>query len=141
MEISISHFGIENDLYQECLKLREEVLRRPLGMSLSEKDKAYDADSIHILLMVNGKPAGTVALYGNQLRQMAVSDDFKGQGLGKKLVEYLEAISGKDEIILEARDYAIPFYQKCGYQGYGEFYEKVGMPHQMMKKIIQIFFH
>jgi GNAT superfamily N-acetyltransferase len=137
MEISISHFGVENDLYQECLKIRYEVLRKPLGMQITERDRELDLTTTHILLKVDGKPAGTVGLIDNHLRQMAVLQEFQGLKLGVRLVQYLEQLAktkGIQAIELEARGYAIPFYEKCGYAEYGEFYEKVGMPHRMMKK-------
>ncbi len=141
MEITITHFGMEDGLYQQCLKIREEVLRKPLGMEITTEDRMGDINSIHILCFADGAPAGTVALKGDKLRQMAVPEKFRGHGIGKKLVEYLENLAERreiEEIHLESRNNAITFYEKLGYEPYGEFFDKVGMPHQrMMKKVIK----
>jgi GNAT superfamily N-acetyltransferase len=137
MEIEITHFGPENPLYQQCLDIRLEVLRKPLGMEILPEDLQKDADSTHILCTVKGKPAGTVALLDNKLRQMAVLDEYQGRGLGAKLVRYLEEIAkakGIGEIALDARFIAIPFYEKLGYECYTGIYDKIGIPHRDMKK-------
>jgi GNAT superfamily N-acetyltransferase len=139
MQIQISHFDVNNSQYQHCLAIRFEVLRKPLGMQILPEDREKDLDSTHILLQVGGEAAGTVALRGNALRQMAVLDKFQGQGLGAKLVRHLEEIAkgrGIGEIMLDARFNAIPFYEKLGYECYSEIYDKIGIPHRDMKKAI-----
>ena len=55
-----------------------------------------------------------------QLRFMAVRDDMQGLGLGKTLLHYLEKRAQKEnpaliQILLEAREPAVPFYEKQGY--------------------------
>jgi GNAT superfamily N-acetyltransferase len=137
MEISISHFDVAHDLYQECLKIRYEVLRKPLGMEILPEDREKDLKTTHILCMVDGKPAGTVSLKGSVLRQMAVLDKFQGLGLGAKLVRYLENLAKErsiDEITLDARYSAIPFYEKLGYECCSDIYDKIGIQHRDMKK-------
>jgi GNAT superfamily N-acetyltransferase len=137
MQINISHFGVENDLYQECLKIRYEVLRKPLGMQILPEDREKDQDSTHMLLQVDGEPAGTVSLHNERLRQMAVLDKFQGQGIGAKLVSYLEQLArsqGLAEIMLDARFNAIPFYERLGYECHSEIYDKIGLKHRDMKK-------
>ena len=139
MEIEITHFSHESPLYQECLKIRCEILRKPLGMQVLDSDREKDAKSIHILCKYKGKPAGTVALMDNTLRQMAVLDEFQGLALGRKLVAYLEKLAkeqGYDEVELAARMVALDFYKKCGYTAYGDEYMHIAVPHVDMKKAI-----
>ena len=139
MEINISHFGVEIDQYQECLKIRFEVLRKPLGMIITAEEIQRDKDTTHILLTVDRKPAGTVSLLGNRLRQMAVLDEYQGLKLGSRLVCYLEDLARArqiPEIILDARYNAIPFYEKLGYECCSDIYEKIGILHRDMKKAL-----
>jgi N-acetylglutamate synthase-like GNAT family acetyltransferase len=53
-----------------------------------------------------------------QIRYMAVSNAFQGQGAGGKILRYLEEkakSSGATKVILHARENAIIFYTKHGY--------------------------
>lgn len=139
MEIEITHFDNKHIDYNQCLAIRLEVLRIPLGMEILPEDREKDKDSTHILLKIDGNPVGTVALRGSALRQMAVRDSFQGQGIGAKLVRYLERIAkekGLKEIILDARFSAIAFYEKLGYECCSDIYEKIGIWHRDMKKCL-----
>lgn len=139
MEIRIDDFDVSNQLYQECLKIRLEVLRKPLGMIIKPEEMESDKEATHILAQVNGKAAGTVSLIGSRLRQMAVLDEFQGLGLGSKLVRHLEKVAKRNgimEIILDARFPAIPFYEKLGYECCSDIYHKIGILHRDMKKAL-----
>ena len=139
MQIIIKHCEYTDPEYQDCLFIRYEVLRKPLGMEITQEDREKDAKSTHILLTVDGKAAGTVNLMGGILRQMAVLDNFQGLGLGAKLVKYLEKLAkerGINEITLDARFNAIPFYEKLGYECCSDIYDKIGIKHRDMKKAL-----
>lgn len=76
-----------------------------------------------------------------QLRGMAVLDKFKGNGVGKLLLETGEqlALKKKKTIIwCNARIVAVPFYEKMGYKIVGPTFEipLVGL-HYVMKKEIR----
>lgn len=119
-------FGSE--LYQQSLRLRDEVLRRPIGMTLREKDVATDDREYHIVAMARGKVIGCVLLRPLEngtikLRQMAVADSHQGQGLGAKLVRHAEDIArqrGFVSVETNARKTAQGFYEKLGYAVSGE---------------------
>ena len=54
-----------------------------------------------------------------QVRFMAVDPNTQNQGIGKKLMLRMESeakASGVQEIILHAREIALPFYEKLAYQ-------------------------
>jgi N-acetylglutamate synthase-like GNAT family acetyltransferase len=54
-----------------------------------------------------------------QIRFMAVDQDVQNNGIGKSLMldmELAAKASGVQEIILHAREIALPFYDKLGYQ-------------------------
>ena len=137
--MQILHFNNASPHYQTCLNIRLRVLREPLGMQITPDDLERDKDSIHILAWLEKEPAGTVSLRGDQLRQMAVLPEFRGYNVGKYLVRYLEGLAKTPQIWLEARENAIKFYEKQGYVGEGDFYEKIGIKHLVMKKTLWIF--
>lgn len=129
--------------YRQELSLREEILRRPLGLVLSAEDTEGEKDQIHIGLFRNDKLAGCVILAKTsdpravRLRQLAVYEKFRGCGAGKDLVLFFEkyaAEHGYKKIILQARVTVRAFYEKLGYRAKGdEFIEKT-IPHIEMEK-------
>jgi ribosomal protein S18 acetylase RimI-like enzyme len=54
-----------------------------------------------------------------QVRCVAVANNQQGKGIGKKLMGFLEDTAkakGWTEMILEARENAVPFYKSLGYE-------------------------
>lgn len=130
--------------YPEVLALRQLILRDPLGMTYTQKELDADKGMIFFAYYNDGEILGTVGLedLGNgkaQLRQMAVHDKTQGQGVGRKIVEALEEHcreAGFKEIHLDSRYNARGFYEKLGYTEYGEIYDKIGLKHIDMKKVL-----
>jgi len=135
-------FGSE--LYQQALVLREQVLRLPLGLTLSAEDKADEDKQLHFALLHQGQVAACVSFkileqQQLKLRQMAVMPDFQGQGLGKKLIllaEKYAAQLGYLAIHMAARDVAQNFYRKLGYVSQGSYFTEVGIQHIHMSKTL-----
>ena len=71
------------------------------------------------------------------MRQVAVVSDLQGQGIGRALVEYSEALARKlgfRRMVLHARETAVAFYKKLGYLRIGGRFEEVTIPHWAMTK-------
>jgi len=69
--------------------------------------------------------------------RFAVLAEHRGSGVGRALVEEVEDEArrrGGREILLAAQTQALGFYEKLGYEAYGEEFEEAGIPHRMMKK-------
>jgi N-acetylglutamate synthase-like GNAT family acetyltransferase len=117
--------------YKELLDIRNEVLRKPIGMVLRPKDIASDKQEYHLAAFDNGKAIGCVLLRpldngSIQLRQMAILDNYRGQNIGAKLVQFAEqiALNKKFKIIeTRARKTAEGFYKKLGYISYPNEFE------------------
>jgi len=128
--------------YKQMVKLREDILRRPLGLSFlpdeleNEKDNllmaAYEDDQLlGCCMLVEEKPE-TV-----RLRQMAVTNDLQGKGVGKALMNFAENLArdrGYRKITMHARKNAIGFYEKMGYKKSGAEFEEITIPHFVMEK-------
>jgi ribosomal protein S18 acetylase RimI-like enzyme len=72
-----------------------------------------------------------------QLRQMAVDSAFQNRGVGAAIVAFSEAIAkenGYQKLVLHARDTAVGFYSKYGYQIVGDEFFEVGLRHFLMEK-------
>lgn len=131
--------------YQEMVRLRDDILRKPLGLFFTpeelEKEKdnlliaAYEDD--HMLgccMLVEENGAQTV-----RLRQMAVVNDLQGKGLGKALIQFAENLArdrGYKKITMHARKNAVGFYEKMGYVLKGEEFEELTIPHYTMEKAL-----
>jgi len=123
--------------------LREEVLRTPLGLTLSERDLAGEEDQLHFGLFEPGDRLVACAVAVKlspteaRIRQMAVSPRRQRKGLGRRLLEELERdlrARGFETFLLNARKSAVEFYEKLGYTVVGEEFDDVTVPHVRMAK-------
>jgi ribosomal protein S18 acetylase RimI-like enzyme len=128
----------------EC-RLREEVLRRPLGLPLSEQDLAGEENQIHFGLFEPGDDlvACVVAVPLSpteaRIRQMAVSPPHQRRGLGERMMGELEKTLGSRgfrKLVLNARTSAAGFYAKLGYEIAGDEFVDVTVPHVRMTKSV-----
>jgi predicted GNAT family N-acyltransferase len=130
--------------YHEMVRLREDVLRRPLNMQFeageleSEKENilmvAYEDEQLLGCCMLVEEAPDTV-----RLRQMAVLNDLQGKGIGKALMSFAENIArdrGYKKITMHARKNAQGFYEKMGYKKSGEEFEEITIPHYVMEKAL-----
>ena len=133
------------DGYREVLAMRDRLLRAPLGLTWSEADLAGEAEQLHFGLF---DESGTliacvvVKLLDDdtaKVRQMAVDEPRRGLGAGRRLLGGVEEIlrqRGVRRIEMDARDTAVGFYRKLGYEIEGEEFTQVTIPHFRMTKAI-----
>jgi len=132
----------DDDLYKQEFELRFRVLREPLGHDRSAVRFAFEDESFHVVAIEANQVIGCVLFApddkgGGRLYQMAVSDWFQGQGVGRALVEYLEEqlrARHFERVEMHARESAVGFYEALGYRCVGEPFEEVGIPHRIMEK-------
>ncbi len=142
--LSIKEIKHNSSEYWQVVQLRREVLRLPLGLDFDEaqlesenNDKhfaAYDAQGLAGCFIISKVDNDKV-----KMRQVAVMPEKQGQGIGKILVKFCEdCVRNLDykEIVLNAREAAVPFYEKLGYLIIGVPFIEVGIQHRaMLKKI------
>ena len=132
--------------YDETVQLRDKILRKPLGLQFSEEQLAEEFADFHLAAYTNDwilrgclvlTPKGDKTL---KMRQVAVDNAVQKTGVGRQLVAASEAFGrahGFDIMELNARDTAVPFYQKLDYTIVGERFEEVGIGHfKMVKKLV-----
>ncbi len=133
---------IGSALYQQALALREAVLRSPLGLELSEEELEDDKLRTHFCAVEGGEVVACVSLKpleGGilQLKQMAVAEERRLEGIGAALVARAEAWageSGRREMVLHARIGAENFYARLGYRAEGPVFDENTIPHVKMRK-------
>ena len=126
------------------LDLRNEILRYPLGMQITEEDIAGDKENILIGAFEEDKMLGCCMLVQEKrqvilLRQMAVKNHLQGKGIGRALMNFAETIArdlGYKEMTMYARKSVSGFYEKLGYKMSGKEFIKLNIPHVIMKKPI-----
>jgi GNAT superfamily N-acetyltransferase len=129
-------------IYAEALRLRDAVLRAPLGIEFTEDELADDAQRRHFCALAGSRVVGSVSFkplgpHTLQLKQMAVAPERRGERIGARLLDFAEAWArreGYGTIILNARIGAEGFYARNGYALEGAVFEENGIPHVRMTK-------
>ena len=128
--------------YQQMIKLRDDLLRKPLVLGFApaelekEKDNMLiaafeDDDMLGCCMLVEEKP-DTV-----RLRQIAVVNDLQGKGIGRALMGFAENLArdrGYRIISMHARKNSIHFFEKMGYRVTGNEFIEITIPHYVMEK-------
>ncbi len=122
MEI-VKYKKTNSSLYTQTLALRDEILRRPLGLSIYDENLSYEVENIFFGALENGKLIGTLNYFVKepqtaQLCAFAVKNERQKSGIGSQLVvqlfDELQQLNF-EKCIVEARDTAVGFYQKQGF--------------------------
>src|SRR4051794_6790538 len=121
-------FTVKKAITQEQLnaviQLRYLILRKPWDQPIDTATDTLEETSINAFIEDN--PGNVIAcgrLQENehktgQVRYMAVDQTYQGKGLGKSVLDYLEAQAkkiGLQKIELQARENALEFYKRRGY--------------------------
>ncbi|TWU21921.1 GNAT family N-acetyltransferase [Bythopirellula polymerisocia] len=128
--------------YEQSLVLRDEVLRKPLGLRFSDEDLVLERDFYHLVCLEDGRVVGCLVLVPQdeedvRMRQVVVVPHLQRQGIGRGLIEFAEAVAREEGftiITLNARDSAKVFYEKLDYQQVGEPFVEVTIRHWKMRK-------
>ncbi|NDP20280.1 MAG: GNAT family N-acetyltransferase [Paludibacter sp.] len=143
-EVIIREIKCNSEEYRNELKLRDEVLRKPLGMCLYDENMEAEKNDIHIGAYLNNSLVGVLILTklnSNDLkmRQVAVKGTMQSKKIGSKMVCYAEDFaknSGYKNMMLNARKTAVAFYEKQGYKRISDEFLEINLPHYKMSKCI-----
>ena len=111
----------------------------PVELEMDDRDRICK----HVLALVDDCPAGTVRLdipKGGKVGRLAVIANFRRQGLGRRLMQEIEAI-GRDhqlpKLWCHAQKTAIPFYQSLGYSVTSPEFLEAGIVHCKASKCLR----
>ena len=116
------------DEFLQYYQLRWQILRKPWQQAQGSEQDDQERYAIHRMILDEQSQVlavGRLEKVTNkqgQIRFMAVDDKAQRQGLGQQIISELELQASKlgmTEICLNARDNALGFYQKLGYENIG----------------------
>lgn len=112
--------------WEQYFELRYKILRAPWYQPKGSERADDDPDAIHAALYENGaiQAVGRIHLSSEdelQVRFMAANQASQGKGYGTLILKYLEEqglekYPAINQIVLQARDNAVEFYLRNGYE-------------------------
>jgi predicted GNAT family N-acyltransferase len=132
-----------------CLQIRRRVFIHEQGVPESEEIDDLDVACRHFLATPE-KGSAPMDAFGTarilfldddtaKAQRVAVLREYRKHGVGAALMFALEgeaARSGRSLLILSSQLTAVPFYEKLGYEAYGDVFVDAGIDHRMMRKAV-----
>lgn len=138
------HFKIidyGSDDYKKAVGLREEILRKPLGLFFTKEELEMEKEHVHIAGFLGQEMCATAVLVPDgdemKMQRVALKASFQGKGIGSALMRFCEEYASKHgfkSVYCHARETAIHFYSKNRYVLEGEPFEEDGILHHKMRK-------
>jgi len=132
--------------FQRYRELRWKILRAPHNQpKITEQDDADTKDYPIMVCEVDGIPIGVgrahfISEGEAQIRSISVEQEWEGKGIGSIVLKELEKIvseKGARRIIIHARNSAIEYYKKNGYNEVEPSYKLFGeIEHTLVEKKI-----
>src|SRR5678815_3793953 len=125
-----------SDEYRQMIKLRDDILRKPLGLGFSQQELEKEKDNMLIGAFEDDDMLGCCMLVEEnpetvRLRQMAVLNDLQGKGIGRALMNFAENLGrdrGYKTMSMHARKNAVGFYEKMGYKVTSDEFTEITIP-------------
>lgn len=126
----------------ETYPLRRAVLRKNMPNESHEFNGDFDGNTFHLGYFNDNQLLGIVTIMKNgevaQIRGMAVDEHQQGKGIGRELMIMAEKMLTQEnvhKIWMNARETAVPFYEKLGYAIEGEIFmiKPIGFHYLMTK--------
>lgn len=129
--------------------LRHQILRANQPIESCRYDGDEKEETFHLGAYIDGNLVSIASFYQEKskllqeglqyrLRGMATLEEYRGKGVGSRLIYYAEALLKEREVDLwwcNARVSASRFYEKLGMRQYGEVFDIVPIgPHKLMVK-------
>ena len=128
--------------YGEALSsLRHTVFVEEQGVPIELELDGEDATSRHAAAFSDdGRLIGTGRMLASgKIGRMAVSQSMRRQGIGRALLDALVAEARRlklNEVSLAAQLPAVAFYERAGFEVYGDIFLDAGIDHKMMRLVL-----
>jgi len=122
---------------KHAISIRRKVFVEGMNIPENIEIDKHDENAKHVLAYIVDKPIGTArwreTSHGFKLERFAVLKDYRSNGAGKALTEYIiKKINKEKMIFLNSQYSAIGFYEKLGFKKIGNVFIEVDIPHQKM---------
>ena len=116
--------------------IRTCVFTNEQGADADNEFDEYDKTSLFALLYEGDKPVGTARIAetaaGIKIGRIASLKECRGKGYGADIVKAVTDRAfdmGADKVLVDAQNYAVPFYEKLGFKVIGAEITDRGLPH------------
>ena len=137
--IRIVFFKSDDERFEIVKNIRTTVFINEQGANSNEEFDEYDSSGVFALLFEDEKSVGTARVVktdkGYKIGRIAILKEYRGKGYGAFIVRAIAQKTfdlGTDEAFLNALNYAVPFYEKLGFEVIGEEIIERGLPHIQM---------
>lgn len=133
---------LKSSVYTDALSIRKKVFVEEQKVPLELEIDELEDKTLHVVGYVNNKAVATARIYEKspktyKIQRVAVDSGLRGQRLGIQLMQEVARYStelGGQTMVLDAQDYAIPFYKKLNfYITNSEGFLDAGIPHHSME--------
>jgi predicted GNAT family N-acyltransferase len=126
-----------------AMDVRRHVFQKDQGIDPEADFDGKDDNADHIIAYVGGKEAGTLRIRylpeddkkNAEIERVAVLRKFRGQDIGKKMMEYALSYlknKGIGRVMFKTREHTKEFYEGLGFRQEGEVFADGGIPNIMM---------
>ena len=131
------------EILEACFEIRKEVFVKEQNVPEDHEIDEYDENAIHVIGYDNDNhPIATARIRllnetTGKVERVAILKDYRGRGLGLKLLNFVEQTANENQLTfltMNAQHYAIPFYEKLGYNVLGEPFDEENIKHIVMEK-------
>lgn len=134
--------GNEAALIEQAKQVREIVFVQEQGIDASLEYDDLDDMCTHVVGLLDSEPVTTARLRPvdstvGKVERVATIQAARGHGYGKEIMDEVERVAkrqGLVELRLGAQLTALPFYEKLGYEAFGDEFLDADIPHRMMRK-------
>ncbi len=121
--------------------IRNAVFSVEQGISETLDFDGRDHECVHVLAWIgDGESIGTARMLPDgHVGRIAVCKEWRGQGVGTRLTEYLTEVArdrGFAEIHLHSQIQAAEFYSRLGFEARGDTFMEAGIEHVLMVRIL-----
>jgi ElaA protein len=126
-----------------CLDIREIVFIVEQGVDAALERDGLDGECLHYLGEADGKPvaAARIRVLADtyKFQRVAVLKDQRGSGAGAALMRFMmDDIAARPDaagglFFLSSQTYAVPFYERLGFEVCSDDYMEAGIPHRDMR--------
>lgn len=139
--LKIEH-GNDSKLIEQARSVRETVFIGEQGIAPELEYDELDPECIHFVGMVDAEPVTTARLRPigdgvGKVERVATLATKRGNGYAKEIMLAIESVARMNELRelkLGAQLTALPFYERLGYEAYGDEFLDADIPHRMMHK-------
>jgi ribosomal protein S18 acetylase RimI-like enzyme len=142
----VVRIAVDDPLHAPARELRYDCLYRPLDLPRGLVEDTDGRVFEHfVALNGDGRVVGYVRLHleggESKVYQLVVAQDLRGLGIGTALMDAAltrARAAGRDFVELDAREHAIGFYQRLGFECEGDLFlsTRTGTPHRRMRRTL-----